>query len=50
MTGAWNDHKLGVLMDLPTSSMGAMILANEAIIIIAYPMRDQVSEHDSRAK
>ena len=35
MTRARNDHKPRVLMDLPTSSIGAAILANEAIIVIA---------------
>jgi hypothetical protein len=35
-----NDRKLGVLMDLPTSSMGVAILANEAIVVIAHPNRD----------
>ena len=35
MTGAWNDHEPGVLMDLPISSTGAVILANKAIIITA---------------
>ena len=37
MTKAWNDRKLGVLTDLPASSMGAIILATEANIIAAYP-------------
>ena len=37
MTGAWNDRKPRVLMDLPASSTSVMILANEAIIIIAQP-------------
>ena len=35
MTGARNDRKPGVLMDLTTSSMGIMILDNEAIILTA---------------
>ena len=35
MIGAQNDHKPGVLTDLPASSMDMTILANEAIIIIA---------------
>ena len=35
MTRAWNDHKPRVLMDLPISCMGLVILANEAIIVIA---------------
>jgi hypothetical protein len=34
---ARNDRKPGVLTDLPASSMGTMILANEAIIVIAQP-------------
>jgi len=33
MTGAWNDHKLRVLMDLLASSTGTVILANEAIVV-----------------
>jgi hypothetical protein len=37
MTGAWNDRKLGVLTDLPASSTDVVILANEAIVIAAYP-------------
>jgi hypothetical protein len=37
MIGARNDHKPKVLMDLPASSMGATILATEAIIITTYP-------------
>ena len=37
MTGAWNDRKPGVLTDLPASSMGAVILANEAIVVTAHP-------------
>jgi hypothetical protein len=37
MTGAWNDCKLEVLMDLPASSTGAAILANEAIVVTAHP-------------
>ena len=36
MTGAQNDHKPRVLTDLSASSMGAVILANEAIIVIAH--------------
>jgi hypothetical protein len=35
MTKAQNDYKLGVLTDLPASSTGATILANEAIIMAA---------------
>ena len=35
MTKAWNDRKLGVLMDSPASSMGMAILANEAIVVAA---------------
>ena len=35
MTGAWNDYKPRVLMDLPASSMGAAILANKAIVVVA---------------
>ena len=34
MTEAWNDHKPGVLTDLPASSMSVVTLANEAIIVI----------------
>ena len=37
MTGAWNDHKPRVLVDLPASNMGTTILANEAIVVIAHP-------------
>jgi hypothetical protein len=37
MTGARNDCKLEVLMDLPASSTGVAILANEAIIVTAHP-------------
>jgi hypothetical protein len=37
MIGAQNERKPRVLMDLPASSMGAVILANEAIIVIAQP-------------
>jgi hypothetical protein len=36
MIGARNDHKPEVLTDLPISSTGAVILATEAIIIIAH--------------
>jgi hypothetical protein len=35
MTKARNDRKLGFLMDLPASSMGATILATEAIVVAA---------------
>jgi hypothetical protein len=35
MTKAWNDHKLGVLTDLPASSMGATNLATVAIVVVA---------------
>ena len=35
MTGAWNDCKPRVLTDFPASSIGAVILANEAIAVIA---------------
>jgi hypothetical protein len=38
MTGAWNDRKPGVLSDLLASSMGATILANEAIVMVAQPI------------
>ena len=38
MTRAWNDHKPGVLTDLPASSMDAAILANEAIVMVAQPI------------
>ena len=37
MTKAWNDRKLGVLMDLPASSTNTAILANEAIVVVAQP-------------
>jgi hypothetical protein len=37
MTGAQNNHKPRVLMDLPARSMGVEILANEAIIITTHP-------------
>ena len=37
MTKAWNDHKLGVLTDLPASSTGATILAIEAIVVATHP-------------
>jgi hypothetical protein len=49
MIGTQNDRKPGVLMNLPASSTGAVILANEAIVVIAHPNRDYVSKHDSRA-
>jgi hypothetical protein len=35
MIRARNDHKPGVLTDLPASSMGTAILANEAIVVTA---------------
>ena len=35
MTKAWNDRKLGVPTDLPASSMGIAIMANEAIVVVA---------------
>ena len=35
MTEAWNDRKPRVLTDLLASSTGAVILANEAIVVIA---------------
>ena len=38
MTKARNDHKLGVLMDLPASSTGMAILTNEAIVMVAQPI------------
>ena len=41
MTGVWNDHKPRVLMDLPASSTGAVILATEAIIVTAHPNEGQ---------
>ena len=37
MTKAWNDRKLGVLTDLPASSIVATILTNEAIVMAAQP-------------
>ena len=36
MTRARNDRKPRVLMDLPASSMGAAILATEAIVVTAH--------------
>jgi hypothetical protein len=41
MTEAWNDHKYGVLTDLPASSMGATIMATEAIVVTAHPNEGQ---------
>ena len=38
MTKAWNDCKLRVLTDLPASSTGMAILANEAIVVAAQPI------------
>jgi hypothetical protein len=35
-TRAWNDCKLGLLMDSPASSIGATILATETIIITTH--------------
>ena len=37
MTRTWNDRKPRVLMELPVSSTGMTILANETIIVIAQP-------------
>jgi hypothetical protein len=37
MTEARNDRKPKVLMDLPVSSTGVVILANEAILVTAQP-------------
>jgi hypothetical protein len=37
MTGARNNLKPRVLMDLPVSIMGVAILVNEAIIITVHP-------------
>jgi hypothetical protein len=37
MNGAQNDCKPGVLMDLPASSMGTVILATEAIVVTSHP-------------
>ena len=37
MTGARNDHKPEVLMDLPAHSTGMAILATEAIVVTAHP-------------
>jgi hypothetical protein len=39
MTGAPNDRKPGVLMDLPVSSTSVAILANEAIVVAAQPTK-----------
>ena len=39
MTKAWNDHKLGVLTELPASSIGAAIMAIEAIVVAAQPTK-----------
>ena len=38
-TKARSDHKLGVLMDLPASSMGTTILAIEATVMAAQPTK-----------
>jgi hypothetical protein len=35
MTGAWNNHKPGVLTNSPASSTGVAILATKAIVIVA---------------
>jgi hypothetical protein len=35
MAEAWNDQKPRVLIELPASSTGVAILANEAIVVIA---------------
>jgi hypothetical protein len=43
MTRPWNDHKPGVLMDLLTSSMGAAILATEAIIVATHQIEGPYS-------
>ena len=43
MTKAWNDYKLGVLMDLPASSTGVAILATEAIVIAAHPHKGTIA-------
>ena len=37
MIEARNDHKPRVLMDLPASSIGTAILANEAIVVTTHP-------------
>jgi hypothetical protein len=37
MNGAQNDRKPGVLMDLPASSTGTVILTTEAIVVTAHP-------------
>jgi hypothetical protein len=37
MARARNDHKLGVLTDIPASGTGVTILATEAIVITAHP-------------
>jgi hypothetical protein len=37
MTGARTDRKPGVLTELPASSTGMAILANEAIVVTAQP-------------
>jgi hypothetical protein len=41
MIGAHNDRKPGVLMDLPTSSIGMMILATQAITVTTHPNKGQ---------
>jgi hypothetical protein len=38
MTKARNDRKLGILMDLPANSIGAAILVNKVIIVVAQPI------------
>ena len=43
MTKARNDRKLVVLMDLPACSMGAAILATEAIVIAAQPTEGTIA-------
>ena len=39
MTKAWNDHKLGVLMDLLSSSTGVTIFAilDHKLVVVAQP-------------
>ena len=50
MTRARNDHKPGVLMDSPASSMGVAILATEAIVVIAHPNEGPKSLSTTREK
>ena len=48
MIRAQNNHKPGVLMGSPASSMGAAILATEAIVVIAHPNKGPKSPSMTR--